>query len=214
MNKELKKLSTWLISNRLTLNISKPNFVIFSPKNKPLKSITLLMNRQAIAQKEYVKYLGVLIDSRLSFQFHITGVTKKVSRAIGLMYKLRHFVSKKIIISIYYSLIYPFLIYAIPIWGSADNIYIKPLLTLQKKIVRLLIFNDNYHNPSGSLAHTPPLFYELNILVIQDIFKIQTAKYVYKCLHNLNLSHLNNMFTYVAGIFNTALPESRSFLSH
>ena len=135
MNKGLKKLSTWIISNILALNISKTNFVIFSPKNKPLKSITLLMNRQALAQKEYVKYLDVLIDSKLYFQFHITGVTKKVSRAIGLMYKLRHFVSNKIIISIYYSLIYPFLIYAIPIWGSADNIYIKPLLALQKKML-------------------------------------------------------------------------------
>ena len=54
------------------------------------------MNRHAIAQKEYVKYLGVLIDSKLTFQFHITaGVTKKISRAIGLMYKLRLFVCKK-----------------------------------------------------------------------------------------------------------------------
>ena len=198
--------------HRLALNISKTDFVTFSPKNKPLKSITLLMSRQAIAQKEYVKYLGVLIDSKLSFQFHITVVTKKVSRAIGLMYKLRHFVSKIIISSIYYSLIYPFLIYAIPIWGSADNIYIKPLLTLQKKIVRLLTFNDNYHNPSGSLAHTPPLFHELKILVIQDIFKIQTAKYVYKGLHDLNRFHLDNMFTYVPGIFNTAATRNQELL--
>ena len=171
------------------------------------------MNRQAIAQKEYVKYLGVLIGSKLSFQFYITGVTKKVSRAIGLMYKLRHFVSKKKeLLVLYYSLIYPFLIYAIPIWGSADNIYIKPLLTLQKQIVRLLTFNDNYHNPSGSLAHTPPLFYELKILVIQDIFKIQTAKYVYKRLHNLNPPHLNNMFTYVPGIFNTDATRNQELL--
>ena len=85
MNKELKKLSSWLISNRLALNISKTNFVIFSPKNKPLKTIALIMNRQAIAQKEYVKYLGVLIDSKLTFQFHFIGVTKKISRAIGPM---------------------------------------------------------------------------------------------------------------------------------
>ena len=95
MNKELKKLSSWLISNRLALNISKTNFVIFSPKKKSLKTITLIMNRQTIAQKEYVKYLGVLIDSKFTFQSHITGVTKKVSRAIGLMYKLRHYVCKK-----------------------------------------------------------------------------------------------------------------------
>ena len=56
------------------------------------------MNRQVIAQKEDVKYLGVFIDSKLTFQFHIT---KKISRAIGLNYKLRHYVSKKIITSIY-----------------------------------------------------------------------------------------------------------------
>ena len=96
--------------------------------------------------------------------------------------------------------------------GSADNIYIKPLLTLQKKIVRLLTFNDNYHNPSGSLAHTPPLLNKLKILVIQDIFKIQTAKYVYKCLHKLNPSHLNKMFTYVPGIFNTAATRNEELL--
>ena len=134
MNKELIKLSSWLISNRLALNISETNFVIFSPKNKPLKSITLLMNRQAIAQKEYVKYLGVLIDSKLSFQFHITGVTKKVSRAIRLMYKLRHFVSKKIISSIYYSLIYPFLIYAIPIWDLLTKFILNLSLLYRNKL--------------------------------------------------------------------------------
>ena len=44
------------------------------------------------------------------------------------------------------------------------------------------------------------------------IFKIQTAKYVYKCLHNLNPSHLNNMFTYVQGIFNTAATRNQELL--
>ena len=57
--------------------------------------MTLIMNRQAIAQKEYVKYLGVLIDSKLAFQFHITDVTKKIYRAIALLYKLRHYVREK-----------------------------------------------------------------------------------------------------------------------
>ena len=154
----------------------------------------------------------MLIDSKLTFQFHITGVTKKVSRAIGLMYKLRHYVCKKIIINIYYSLIYPFLIYAMPIWGASDNIYIKPLLILQKRIVRLLTFNDNYPVPAGPLVHTPPLFYDLKILKIHDIFKVQTAKFVYKCLHNLNPPHLDIIFTYVPGIYNTAATRNHDLL--
>ena len=62
VNKELKKLNMWLNVNRLALNVSKTNFVIFAPVNKPMKSITILINKQAISQKDYVKYLGVLID--------------------------------------------------------------------------------------------------------------------------------------------------------
>ena len=104
MKSELKKLNMWLNVNRLALNVSKTNFVIFAPVNKPMKSITILINKQAISQKDYVKYLGVLIDSRLTFQQHISSIKKKVSRTIGIMYELRHFVNKKVLISIYYSI--------------------------------------------------------------------------------------------------------------
>ena len=83
------------------------------------------------------------------------------------------------------------LIYAIPVWGAADNIYIKHLPILQKRIVRLLTFNDNYPVPAGPLVHTSTLFYELKILMIHEVFIVQTAKFVYKCLHNLNPPHLN-----------------------
>ena len=55
MNKVLKLLRDWLIANRLALNVSKANFTIFSPLNKPYKNITLLTNKKAIEQKEYVK---------------------------------------------------------------------------------------------------------------------------------------------------------------
>ena len=47
LNKELKKLKMWLNVNRLALNVSKTNFVIFAPVNKPMKSITILINKQA-----------------------------------------------------------------------------------------------------------------------------------------------------------------------
>ena len=101
VNKELKKLSFWLNANRLALNIAKTNFVIFAPINKPKQNVTLLINKQAIFQNDYVKYLGVLIDSKLSFSNHISTILKKNSRAIGIMYKIRNFVTRHIMISIY-----------------------------------------------------------------------------------------------------------------
>ena len=77
MNKELKKLYEWLCLNRLSLNISKTNFVIFHARNKPKVPVTICINRQAIEEVKYVKYLGVLIDSQLTFKNHVDELKKK-----------------------------------------------------------------------------------------------------------------------------------------
>ena len=136
INKELKKLHTWLIVNRLSLNIDKTNFVLFHPFNKPLnKRITLKIYKKAISEKDYVKYLGIVIDSTLCWRNHINIVTTKISKTIGLLYKLRYFVDTKIIKTLYYSLVYPHLIYGIEVWGSANDTHLNKLLILQKKLL-------------------------------------------------------------------------------
>ena len=63
VNKELQMLYEWLCLNRLSLNISKTNFVIFHAINKANHNVTILINKQAIDEVKYVKYLGILIDS-------------------------------------------------------------------------------------------------------------------------------------------------------
>ena len=92
----LKKLVMWLNAN----SPAKTNFVVFSAVNKPLKTVTILINRLAIEQKEFIKYLGVLIDSKLTFKQHISAVSKN---------NIFNVQSKKILVMLYYySLIYPF----------------------------------------------------------------------------------------------------------
>ena len=100
MNKELVKLYEWLSINRLSLNISKTNFVIFAPINKRKATVTILINKVAIDEVQHVKYLCVLIDSQLTFKYHIEEMNKKVSRAIGVLYKLRPFVTSKIVTNV------------------------------------------------------------------------------------------------------------------
>ena len=69
INAELKKPSLWLRINRLSLNIGKTNFVIFCPYNKKLKCIiTLKIDKKAIAEKSHIKYLGIIIDSSLTWK--------------------------------------------------------------------------------------------------------------------------------------------------
>ena len=187
VNREMGKLVNWLNSNSLALNISKTNFVIFSAKNKPVKPVTIIINRHAIEQKDHVKYLGILIDSKLSFKQHITSITKKISRAIGLLYKLRHYVSKKVLIMMYYSLIYPFLIYALPVYGTANHIHLNSIHLLQKKVVRLVTFSD-------SISHS---------LTIFEVFKVETSKFVFESLNHINPHQFHDFFTYPSNPRNT-----------
>ena len=203
VNKELKNIVVWLNANRLALNVSKTNFVIFSAVNKPIKPVTILINRKAIEQKEYVKYLGVLIDSKLSFKHHITAISKKIARTIGLMYKLRHFVPQDILKMLYYSLIYPFLIYAAPIWGNTHNNLINTIHILQKKILRIITFNKTVFSTNGPPIHSLPLFNELNILTIFDIFKLEIIKFVHDSLNKNNPNQFHNYFSYPSNLHNT-----------
>jgi len=175
-----------LIVNRLSLNINKTNFVVFHPYNKPLKqSITLKINKKAILEKDHVKYLGIIIDSTLSWRIHIDNLSTKISRSIGLLYKIRPFVNIKLMKTLYYSLVYPYLIYAIEVWGSADNTHLNKLLILQKRIVRLITYSDK-RQEDYSFFSSDPLFYIMEIHKIQDIFKIMIAKFIFNCLNEKN----------------------------
>ena len=173
VNEELKKLSLWLNVNRLALNVGKTNFVIFRA-NKPLDhNVTLIMNKKALEQKDHVKYLGVLVDEHLNWNYHTSHVAKKIGRGIGILAKLRHYLNPKMLKNIYYCLVYSHLSYGIQAWGSAANTYLKNILVLQKKAVRILSnkqYSQLHGQPHGPLPAAEPLFKNLEILKLNDIY--------------------------------------------
>ena len=130
VNTELCKLYNWLTFNKLTLNISKSNFVIFHPKQKKPNykpKICLFDNEKNeyatldLESEEYIKYLGILIDKNLTWKLHINAVSLKISKTVGLLVKLRHFVPRQILLKIYQSLIYPYITYGLAAWGQAAD---------------------------------------------------------------------------------------------
>ena len=87
MNIELNKVYQWLISNKLTLNFKKKIFVIFRPYQKRLPFLPKICIKDParntsvyLERKEYVKYLGVLIDYKLSWKNHIGSVALKSAK--------------------------------------------------------------------------------------------------------------------------------------
>ena len=78
INQEIKHLSLWLKVNRLALNISKTNFVIFHSNQRSLNhNVTLKLDKKALSQKDHIKYLGVFVDCHLNWKHHIINVSKK-----------------------------------------------------------------------------------------------------------------------------------------
>ena len=145
VNQELCKLFDWLTANKLTLNIKKKNFVIFRPAQRKLNyhpKIMIFDNDQnknvALECKESVRYLGVIIDNNLSWKQHIDRVAIKISGTVGLSCKLRHFLPRHTLLTIYRSLVTPYLTYGLTAWGQAYKSYLEKLLRLQKGALRFI----------------------------------------------------------------------------
>ena len=135
-----------------------------------------------------------MIDSSLTWNVHIDKISKTIARALGLLYKIRSFVNMKISKMLYYSLVYPHLNYVTEVWGSADPTYLDRILILQKRIVRMLTFND-MRQQDYSFPSSDPFFFKLEILKIQYLFKLKIAKFIYKCLNKNTPINVQNWFT-------------------
>ena len=193
MNEDLKLLYNWLCANRLSLNVSKTEFIIFRPPRTELgQRITLSLNRNKIFESTKIKYLGILLDSRLTWKHHIFELRKKLNKAVGMIYKLKNIgCDQQILRSLYYSLFQSHLTYGLCIWGTAHSDYIYKLFLTQKRAVRAIAGLDFN-------ASTKDAFRNLQILKIHDLFKFQYASLMWDQDHNLLPKCFNNFFVRVA----------------
>ena len=128
---------------------------------------------KTLNQHKSVKYLGILIDCHLNWKEHIQLLSKKISRGIGVLCKIRHYVNVKILVQLFHAIILPFFSFCCIIWGNTYDHNIKPLQRMQKKAIRLITFSDID-------AHTSSLFFELKLLKLQDHFKLQTLYFMHQ----------------------------------
>ena len=88
MYSELKKLTNSFQANKVSINVKKSNFVIFKPRQKgQTLDLTFTISNRTIKRVDEVVFLGVILDEHLSWKSHIHNVTRKVSKAIGIIYK-------------------------------------------------------------------------------------------------------------------------------
>ena len=158
------------------------------------------MNRKAIEQKDHVKYLGILMDQHLSWKHQISNVSKKISRGIGILAKLRGNGLDKILLSnIYYCLVFSYLSYGVEAWGSACQSDLSKIRVLQNKAVRIISGRQYFQifgETPGPLPSADPLYKELKFLDFNDIYNFSIAKFVYLTLCKKSPFLFHNWFKY------------------
>ena len=188
LSHELANLSDWFRANKLSLNISKTNYILFSNTEKQNKLPELKLADQVISKVACVKFLGVHIDEKLKWDTHINIVKKRISRSFYAINKAKHVLNRKHLTILYYSLVYSYLTYGIIIWGSAYDTYLSKLIITQKKIIRAMT-GASYN------AHTEPLFKQLNILKLPDLYRLYVSKYMFAFINNSLPCNLLKIFT-------------------
>ena len=134
LNQKNSKVNTWLLSNKLVLNVGKSKFMLFFKHPKILPTLNLSINDNPIEQVTNFNFLGITIDQNITWNDYISKISIKVARVIGILNKLKHIFPHEIMRTIYNSLIHPHLIYGLYLWGFSP----KRLTVLQKKAVRIL----------------------------------------------------------------------------
>ena len=175
MNQELSRVVEWLNVNKLSLNIDKSHFMVFSNKKYTFEPI-ITVNNTPIDRIYETKFLGVIIDSKLTWKAHINYIKSKVAKGIGILCKARKTLNSRSLMTLYYSFIYPYFVYCVEIWGGTHSIHVNTLLLQQKRIVRLL-------SNSKRLAHTEPLFKSLKMLTISKLYTYRMLLFLFK-FHN------------------------------
>jgi len=166
----------------------------------------LTINRKEYTREYSIKYLGIFIDSHLNWKSHVNFIAKKIKRSIGILSKIRYFTNLNILINLYYTLIYPFLIYGLNVWGSSYPTSQKPLHILQKKAMRIITF-------SKFDAHSTPIFKYLTIIKLPDLYVLNITMSMHKFHHKKLPSAFNHYFTTVNEIhaYNTRLASKQSY---
>ena len=80
---DLNRISEWLKINKLSLNIKKTCFIVFTNKNVPKPDVQITIDGHRIDETDHNKFHGVIIDCKLNWKKHISYITGKIAKRIG-----------------------------------------------------------------------------------------------------------------------------------
>ena len=172
MNHDLSLITDWLKASKISLNTNKTKVLIYKPKNVIIhKKLNFRISGQKIEVTDSIKYLGIIPQDNLIWDNRLTHIIKKIHRGIGILSKIRHYVPKWLLRTIYFSLFNSHLIYGCEIWGQKSTLLFRKIQDLQDKAIRIINYKPDDINVNE-------LYRNDKILKITDFISLKNTLFV------------------------------------
>ena len=136
INLELSKVSTWLKLNKLSLNVKKTKYMIFSMPQKQFHTPTLKIENIIIEKVNNFNFLGIILNEHLNWKTHTDHIANKLCRTNGVINRLKHVLPLSVKLMLYNSLFLTHINYGLLSWGNERSRVVK----LQKKKCILYVY--------------------------------------------------------------------------
>mgnify|MGYP000067681235 CR=1 FL=1 len=189
INQTVVQLQNWLDHNGLHLNVSKTVSLDFYPLDKPINPVDLTINNNKINRYDSTKFLGLWIDSSLSWEKHIDMLSDRLCSLCYSMRILSTACTLEVMRTTYFGCINSLISYGIPFWGSTPKSL--KIFKLQKKIIRIM-------KQVPIQTQSKPLFNELGILPLPCLYILETVKFIHNNKSNFKTNaefHCHNTRT-------------------
>ena len=242
-NTILSKLNVYVKSNLLHINMDKSSFMHFPPKKsksngkattkKPKNAkeynknsatvmnnvdISIAIESSSIKKVSEARFLGVVFDPSINWNFHIEELQQKLKVAFAVIKRISPFVPTKNYKNIYHTLFESHLSYCISVWGNAQKKLIQKILVLQKIVVRYLFGDyDKFLDKLSTAArtrpfgkqklgaefylkeHTKPLFIKHKLLTVHNLYRYMGTNELNKVIANKTPSVLYTNIRFSSG---------------
>ena len=190
-NDVLTQFYEYFTVNKLSINESKTNYMIYDFRNKTNKNkddneTQLYMNGVKLNEVKKIRFLGVIINNQLTWTDHKMHIKSKICKALGIIYSSREILRHSHLINIYNTFIQPYFNYCITLWGSSIASENDPLVKLQNKVLRIL-FSCKRSEDAWEMDRNQ------KILKIRHLYLQEIAKLCFKHHLDLNPSIINSI---------------------
>ena len=139
--------------------------IVFKPIKKSDLEVNICIKDKCLSRVSQIQFLGTIIDDKLTRRPHIDYISKKLSKANAIIYRVKPYVTQETLCGLYCSLVYPYLNSCDVICGDTFKTHLKRIISLQREAVRCLNFRNHTDFSTGALT------VELKFIKFSDLNK-------------------------------------------